>query len=84
MTVDEACSRRRLLTLTNTSEKPAAHELMLDDIAEVVAKRTHIPIEVILASDDERLLQLEPALLERVIGQEPWEDPIPAPKGAVL
>ena len=45
-------------------------EVTYDDIAEVVAKWTGIPIAKMLQSDREKLLQLETLLHERIVGQE--------------
>ena len=42
----------------------------VDDIAEVLSKRTGIPVERLTGSDKERLLRLEDALHERVVGQD--------------
>lgn len=40
-----------------------------EEIAEIVAKWTHIPVTKMLESEKEKLLQLEKALHQRVIGQ---------------
>lgn len=45
-------------------------EVNYDDIAEVVAKWTGIPISKMLQSDREKLLQLETKLHSRLVGQE--------------
>ena len=45
-------------------------EVTHDDIAEVVAKWTGIPIAKMLQSDREKLLHLETLLHERIVGQE--------------
>jgi ATP-dependent Clp protease ATP-binding subunit ClpB len=45
-------------------------EVTRDDIAEVVAKWTGIPVTKMLQSDRERLLHLEEELHHRVVGQE--------------
>ncbi|MFS4457026.1 ATP-dependent chaperone ClpB [Maribacter sp. 2304DJ31-5] len=45
-------------------------EVTNDDIAEVVAKWTGIPVTKMLQSEREKLLQLETVLHKRVIGQE--------------
>lgn len=45
-------------------------EVTYDDIAEVVAKWTGIPIAKMLQSDREKLLHLETLLHERIVGQE--------------
>ncbi|MCF6213422.1 MAG: ATP-dependent chaperone ClpB [Flavobacteriaceae bacterium] len=45
-------------------------EVTSEDIAEVVAKWTGIPIQKMLQSDQEKLLNLEEELHKRVVGQE--------------
>ncbi len=45
-------------------------EVTYDDIAEVVAKWTGIPVSKMLQSDREKLLKLENELHKRVVGQE--------------
>ena len=45
-------------------------EVTYDDIAEVVAKWTGIPVTKMLQSDREKLLKLEEELHKRVVGQE--------------
>jgi ATP-dependent Clp protease ATP-binding subunit ClpB len=45
-------------------------EVTYDDIAEVVAKWTGIPVSKMLQSDRERLMQLEEELHKRIVGQE--------------
>ena len=45
-------------------------EVTYDDIAEVVAKWTGIPVTKMLQSDREKLLKLESELHKRVVGQE--------------
>ena len=45
-------------------------EVTYDDIAEVVAKWTGIPVTKMLQSDREKLLKLETELHKRVVGQE--------------
>ncbi|MGC6421748.1 MAG: ATP-dependent chaperone ClpB [Flavobacteriaceae bacterium] len=45
-------------------------EVELDDIAEVVAKWTGIPVQKMIQSDREKLLDLEKQLHQRLIGQE--------------
>lgn len=45
-------------------------EVTYDDIAEVVAKWTGIPVTKMIQSEREKLLKLEDELLKRVVGQE--------------
>jgi ATP-dependent Clp protease ATP-binding subunit ClpC len=68
--LDEACSRRRLLTFSFSPEAMEPKVLTLEDVGEVIARRTHIEPEVILLRDEERLLMTEQELGKRVMGQE--------------
>ncbi len=68
--LDEACARRRLLTIHARSLDEQTSRLEVEDVGQAVARRTQIPLEVILLSDEERLLRLEDALKERVFGQD--------------
>ena len=45
-------------------------EVLFDDIAEVVAKWTGIPVQKMMQSDREKLLHLESQLHQRMVGQE--------------
>ena len=46
-------------------------EIVTDEnIAEIVSKWTHIPIEKLVQADRDKLIHLEDALKERVIGQD--------------
>ncbi len=45
-------------------------EVVFEDIAEVIAKWTGIPVQKMLQSDREKLLHLETHLQKRIIGQE--------------
>ncbi|MCG3136927.1 MAG: Chaperone protein ClpB [Phycisphaerae bacterium] len=45
-------------------------EVTVDDVAEVVAKWTSIPVHRLLEGEKEKLLQMEQRLAERVVGQE--------------
>lgn len=68
--LDEACARRRLLTIHVRSADAQPSRVEVEDVGQVVARRTQIPEEVILQSDEERLLHLEEELRKRVLGQE--------------
>lgn len=68
--LDEACARRRLLTIHAISSAGPTPRLEVEDVGQVVARRAQIPPEVILCSDEERLLNLENELKKRVLGQE--------------
>ncbi|GAB3780297.1 ATP-dependent chaperone ClpB [Spirosoma horti] len=56
-------------TSQDNSERMMQEEVSADDIAEVVAKWTGIPISKMLQSDREKLLNLEKELGKRVAGQ---------------
>jgi len=60
---------KRLQTI-QASAKYLKEEVDAEDIAEVVAKWTGIPVSKMLESDRERLTHLEAELGERVVGQE--------------
>ncbi|MEU4006501.1 ATP-dependent Clp protease ATP-binding subunit [Streptomyces albidoflavus] len=45
-------------------------EVTVDDIADVLARRTGIPVAQLTASEKEKLLKLEDALHSRVVGQD--------------
>ena len=64
----------KLNSLANAENAPAADRMMqeevtAEDIAEVVAKWTGIPVQKMLQSDREKLLNLEKELGKRVAGQ---------------
>jgi ATP-dependent Clp protease ATP-binding subunit ClpB len=57
--------------LDNISEKRLMkEEVDAEDIAECIARMTHIPVAKMLQSDREKLLNLEDELHKRVIGQQ--------------
>lgn len=68
--LDEACARRKLLTIHARADIEQTDTLEVEGVGLMIAQRTQIPVEVILASDGERLLRLEQELAKRVIGQE--------------
>ena len=67
-------ARKRIEELTARKEKngnPIVNEAVTDnDIAEVVAKWTGIPVGKMLQSEKEKLLHIEEVLHQRVIGQD--------------
>jgi len=68
-------SEERLLELQakiaqNQEDALIKEEVTADDIAEVVAKWTGIPVQKMLQSEREKLLHLETELHKRVIGQD--------------
>jgi ATP-dependent Clp protease ATP-binding subunit ClpB len=58
------------LTELQTGKKMLKEEVDSEDIAEVVAKWTGIPISKLLEGDKEKLLRMEERLERRVVGQE--------------
>ena len=56
--------------------RQAVAEVTADDIAEVVSRKTGIPVSQLTQEERERLLQLEGQLHERVIGQEEAVDAV--------
>ena len=60
----------KLAAQQNKKETLIKEEVGQEDIAEVVAKWTGIPVQKMLQSEREKLLQLENVLHRRVIGQE--------------
>ena len=70
MVLDEACARRKLLTLGPVRPGMQSTDLELDDVGQVIARRTQVPLEVILAKDEERLLHIEEELAKGVVGQD--------------
>jgi ATP-dependent Clp protease ATP-binding subunit ClpB len=63
-------SERRLAEI-QAKAKYLKEEVDAEDIAEVVAKWTGIPVAKMLESDRERLTRLEQELSRRVVGQQP-------------
>ena len=58
------------LVTSQTGNSLIKEEVTYDDIAEVVAKWTGIPVSKMLQSDKEKLLQMEKQLHLRLVGQE--------------
>lgn len=67
---------RKLKALTERSEKAQDGQRMLkeevgpEDVAEVVAKWTGVPVQRMLESETQKLLQMEEQLAQRVVGQD--------------
>jgi len=53
-----------------SSQKMLKEEVDSEDIAEVIAKWTHIPVSKLMEGEKEKLLQMEDRLEQRVIGQK--------------
>jgi ATP-dependent Clp protease ATP-binding subunit ClpB len=58
------------VSVAQTGEILIKEEVTYDDIAEVVAKWTGIPVSKMLQTDKEKLLRLEDQLHQRLVGQE--------------
>jgi ATP-dependent Clp protease ATP-binding subunit ClpA len=86
MVLDEACARRKLLTLGPVRPGMQSTALELEDVGQVIARRTQVPLEVILAQDEERLLHIEENLPKvwsvRIMPSKLWQracaSPVPA------
>ncbi|GAB3904147.1 ATP-dependent Clp protease ATP-binding subunit [Kibdelosporangium lantanae] len=63
-------TRRDLQTVRGDGNPSGVPEVTVQDIAEVVAKRTGVPVRQLTQEERERLLALEQHLHGRVIGQE--------------
>ncbi len=61
---------QKLLAETQSDHKMLKEEVTSEDIAEVVAKWTGIPVTRMLESERQKLLRLEDELHKRVVGQE--------------
>ncbi len=66
---------RRLQSAAADSGQPAAPRMLKlqvdeEDIAEVVAKWTHIPVSRLMEGEVQKLIQMETRLHERVVGQD--------------
>ncbi|MER7013680.1 ATP-dependent Clp protease ATP-binding subunit [Saccharopolyspora sp. NPDC000359] len=69
--LDQACSRVRLRRGGEVRESAVFEPTVVaDDVADVVASRTGIPVADVSAADVERLLGLEEQLRSRVVGQD--------------
>ncbi|MDA3630980.1 ATP-dependent Clp protease ATP-binding subunit [Saccharopolyspora sp. WRP15-2] len=69
--LDQACSRVRLRRGGEVRESAVFEPTVVaDDVADVVASRTGIPVADVSAEDVERLLGLEEQLRSRVVGQD--------------
>ena len=69
--IDRAAVARRFLTLSpNKVSEADQKRVTRDDVAQVVAQWTGIPVERLTADEQTRLLEMEDALRKRVIGQD--------------
>jgi ATP-dependent Clp protease ATP-binding subunit ClpB len=69
-TQDKADQLRATLALQQTGSRMLKEEVTSDDIAGVVARWTGIPVTKLVASEREKLLNLEDELHKRVAGQD--------------
>jgi ATP-dependent Clp protease ATP-binding subunit ClpB len=62
---------KSIVEATKANEHRLISEVVAEnDIAEIVAKWTHIPVTKLMQGDREKLLQMDQALKQRVIGQD--------------
>ena len=67
---DKIQNLQETLAKNQSEDSLIKEEVTYDDIAEVVAKWTGVPVRKMLQSDKEKLLKLEEVLHQRLIGQE--------------
>ena len=67
---DKIQNLQETLAKNQSEDSLIKEEVTYDDIAEVVAKWTGVPVSKMLLSDKEKLLKLEEVLHQRLIGQE--------------
>lgn len=70
--LDQACARVRLRRGASANEPDTGDEpvVVADDVADVVSRRTGIPVSDVSEAEGQRLLNLEQQLRDRVIGQD--------------
>ncbi|PKH51864.1 ATP-dependent chaperone ClpB [Tenacibaculum sp. Bg11-29] len=66
----EALEKQQEILANQSENALIKEEVTYDDIAEVVAKWTGVPVTKMIQSEREKLLQLENELHKRVVGQE--------------
>ncbi|MEB3230482.1 MAG: AAA family ATPase [Leptolyngbyaceae bacterium] len=66
---DREAKEAKLIELQNQNATLSREQVLEDDIAEIVAKWTGIPVNRLMKSERQKLLQLESVLHEKVIGQ---------------
>ena len=67
---DKIQNLQETLAKNQSEDSLIKEEVTYDDISEVVAKWTGVPVSKMLQSDKEKLLKLEEVLHQRLIGQE--------------
>ncbi len=73
---------REELDETRSGGRERAAEVLADDVAEVVSRRTGIPVSQLTQEERERLLGLEAQIHERVVGQDEAVEAVGCPRGA--
>ena len=68
--LEKQLKQKQQLAEHRNGERMVKEEVTPDDIAEIVAKWTGIPVTRLLAGEKEKLLHMEDALAKRVVGQE--------------
>ena len=63
-------NQKKLEELTRSGRALVREEVTPDEIAEIVAKWTHIPVTRLLESERDKLLHMEDRLRRRVVGQD--------------
>ncbi|MGK7888799.1 MAG: ATP-dependent Clp protease ATP-binding subunit, partial [Leptolyngbyaceae cyanobacterium] len=66
---DREAKEAKLIDLQNQNATLSREQVLEDDIAEIVAKWTGVPVNRLMKSERQKLLQLESVLHEQVIGQ---------------
>ena len=63
--------KEKLEALKNKNEqKMVSQKITEDEIAEVIAAWTHIPVTKLMQGEKEKLLNLDEKIKERVVGQD--------------
>jgi len=69
--IDQAASTKRFLTFSpGVPQETSPQRVMREDVARVVSEWTGIPVQQLTADQRQRLVQMEEALRQRVIGQD--------------
>jgi len=67
---DVAAAEKKLAQLQSTGQKMLTEEVTPEDIAEVVAKWTGVPVTKLLEGEVSKLLKMEENLHRRIVGQD--------------
>lgn len=68
--LDTACARKKIPMLSMKGEMPKDMEVSGEDIAEVLSEWTGLPVKKLTEEEQERLMQMEEFLQEKVVGQD--------------